>query len=71
MKKILLFGFVFLNAICFSQKIKVSGESFRPFKYDIMVVNAFNEKYYNGNQTRDSAAVENGKFGFNIPIKII
>lgn len=69
MKKILLFGFVFLNAICFSQKIKVSGESFRPFKYDVMVVNAFNEKYYNGNQTRDSAAVENGKFDFAIPIK--
>lgn len=68
-KKILLSSFVLLNLICFGQNIKVSGKSYRPMKYKLLMVNAFNNKYYNGNQMRDSAAVDSGKFEFVIPIQ--
>jgi len=66
-KKIFLSCFALLSIVCFSQNIKVSGKSFRPFKYKVLLVNAFNDKYYNGNQTRDSASVNSGKFNFVIP----
>jgi len=66
-KKILLSVSFLLNMICFSQNIKVSGKSFRPFKYKIMLSNSFQNKYYNGNQTRDSASVKDGKFNFTVP----
>ncbi|WP_294286172.1 TlpA disulfide reductase family protein [uncultured Chryseobacterium sp.] len=67
MKKVLLPVICFINTVCFSQNTRISGKSFRPFKYKIVISNAFNDKYYNGNSITDSAAVQNGTFDFTVP----
>lgn len=67
MKSILLILSFFLNIFCFGQNIKLSGKSYRPFKYKILLTNPFNEKYYNGNGIKDSVALKDGKFSFTIP----
>uniref|UniRef100_A0AAU6WJJ8 DUF4369 domain-containing protein n=1 Tax=Chryseobacterium endophyticum TaxID=1854762 RepID=A0AAU6WJJ8_9FLAO len=69
MKKFLLSVACLFNAVCFSQNSNIAGKSFRPFKYKIIISNAFNEKYYNGNHITDSAGVKNGTFRFTVPAK--
>ncbi len=66
-KKFLLSVLFLFNLCCFGQNIKVSAKSFRPFKYKVLVANAFDEKYYNGNQIVDSAAVVNDRFEIVFP----
>lgn len=67
MRKIILPCLLFFSIISFGQNTKVSGKSFRPIKYKLVVANSFDKKYYNGNQILDSTAVKNGVFNLIIP----